>query len=222
MTVIHCAAMLFDMDGVLVDSTPAVARVWTVWARKHGFDPDEVVRKGHGRPSIATIRELLPLGDHEAENRNVERQEIEDIADVVALPGALDLLQTISEARWTIVTSASRQLAEVRLRAAGLPVPKHLVTASDLQRGKPFPDPYLKGAEVLGISLTDCVVAEDAATGVRSGKSAGARVLGLRTTSMEAELLAAGADWIADDLSALSLDPREQKESLTLLLKTKK
>jgi mannitol-1-/sugar-/sorbitol-6-phosphatase len=222
MTVIRCAAMLFDMDGVLVDSTPAVTRVWTVWARKNGFDPDEVVRKGHGRPSIATIRELLPHGDHEAENREVERLEIEDIADVVALPGALDLLRTIPEARWTIVTSASRRLAEVRLRAAGLPVPKHLVTASDLQRGKPFPDPYLKGAEVLGISAMDCVVAEDAATGVRSGKSAGARVLGLRTTSTEAELLAAGADWIADNLSALSLDAREQKESLTILLKTKK
>ncbi len=222
MIVIRCAAMLFDMDGVLVDSTPAVTRVWTVWARRHGLDPDEVVRKGHGRPSIATIRELLPHGDQEAENREVERQEIEDIADVVALPGALELLRTIPEARWTVVTSASRRLAEVRLRAAGLPVPEHLVTASELHRGKPFPDPYLKGAEVLGISPSECVVAEDAATGVRSGKSAGARVLGLLTTSTEAELLAAGADWIADDLSALSLALGEQKEGLTLLLKTKK
>jgi mannitol-1-/sugar-/sorbitol-6-phosphatase len=222
MTLIQCAAVLFDMDGVLVDSTPAVARVWSVWARKHGFDPDEVVHKGHGRPSIATIRELLPDGDHDAENREVERLEIEDIADVVALPGALNLLRTIPEARWTIVTSASRRLAEVRLRAAGLPVPRHLVTASDLQRGKPFPDPYIKGAEVLGISPADCVVAEDAASGVRSGKSAGARVLGLRTTSTDAELLAAGADWMADDLSALSLDPLEQKAGLTFLLKAKK
>jgi sugar-phosphatase len=222
MTLIQCAAVLFDMDGVLVDSTPAVARVWSIWARKHGFDPDKVVREAHGRPSIATIRELLPLGDHEAENREVERLEIEDIADVVALPGAFDLLRAIPEARWTIVTSASRALAEVRLRAAGLPVPKHMVTASDLQRGKPSPDPYLKGAEVLGISPTDCVVAEDAASGVRSGKSAGARVLALRTTSTEAELLSAGADWVADDLSALSLEPLEQKAGLTFLLKAKK
>jgi sugar-phosphatase len=222
MTLIQCAAVLFDMDGVLVDSTPAVARVWSVWARKHGFDPDEVVHKAHGRPSIATIRELLPHGDHEAEDREVERLEIEDIADVVALPGALGLLRAIPEARWNIVTSASRRLAEVRLRAAGLPVPKHLVTASDLQRGKPFPDPYHKGAEVLGISPADCVVAEDAASGVCSGKSAGARVLGLRTTSTDAELLAAGADWVADDLSSLSLDPVEQKEGLTFLLRAKK
>jgi mannitol-1-/sugar-/sorbitol-6-phosphatase len=221
MTAIFCRAMLFDMDGVLVDSTPAVARVWTGWAMEHGFEPDEVVRKGHGRPSLATIRELLPDGDHEAENREVERREIEDIADVVALPGALDLLRAISDARWAVVTSATRRLAEVRLRAAGLPVPKYLVSSDDVQRGKPFPDPYLKGAEILGIAPADCVVAEDAASGIRAGKAAGARVLALRTTSTDAELLGAGADWIVDDLSALSLEPLEQKAGLTFLLKAK-
>jgi sugar-phosphatase len=222
MILIQCGAILFDMDGVLVDSTPAVARVWTSWALEHGLIPHEVVRKAHGRPSLATIIELLPHGDHDAENREVERLEIEDIADVVALPGALDLLQTIPEARWTIVTSASRRLAEVRLRAAGLPVPRHLVTASDLQRGKPFPDPYLKGAQILGISPADCVVAEDAASGVRSGKAAGARVLGLLTTSTEEELSSAGADWIAADLSALSLNPQGQTADLTFRLQEKK
>ena len=195
------------MDGVLVDSTPAVARVWTRWALAHGFVPDEVVRKAHGRPSLATIRELLPDGDHEAEAREVERLEIEDIADVVALPGASHLSRAIPAHRWAIVTSATRALAEVRLRAAGLPVPRSLVTASDLQRGKPDPDPYLKGAEALRISPADCVVAEDAPSGVRSGKSAGARVLALRTTSTDAELLSAGADWVADNLAAISLEP---------------
>jgi len=222
MILIQCGAVLFDMDGVLVDSTPAVARMWTSWALEHGLVPDVVVRKAHGRPSLATIIELLPHGDHDAENREVERREIEDIADVVALPGALELLKTIPEARWTIVTSASRRLAEVRLRAAGLPVPKHLVTASDLQRGKPFPDPYLKGAEVLGTSPADCVVAEDAASGVRSGKAAGARVLGLLTTSTEEELSSAGADWIAEDLSALSLGPQGQTAGLAFRLQEKK
>jgi sugar-phosphatase len=196
------------MDGVLVDSTPAVARVWTRWALAHGFVPDEVVRKAHGRPSLATIRELLPDGDHEAEAREVERLEIEDIADVVALPGASHLSRAIPGHRWAIVTSATRALAEVRLRAAGLPVPRSLVTASDLQRGKPDPDPYLKGAEALQIPPADCVVAEDAPSGVRSGKSAGARVLALRTTSTDAELLSAGADWVADNLAAISLAPR--------------
>ncbi|MGB2672510.1 MAG: HAD family hydrolase [Candidatus Acidiferrum sp.] len=219
MTLIHCAAVLFDMDGVLVDSTPAVTRVWTDWARAHEFDPTEVVHRAHGRPSLATIRELLPHGDHEAEDREVERREIEDIADVIALPGALNLLQAIPKARWTVVTSATRRLAEVRLRAAGLPVPQHLVTASDIPRGKPFPDPYLKGAEILGMAAADCVVAEDAATGIRSGRAAGARVLALRTTSTDAELLSAGADWLTDDLSALTLETPEQTGGLTLLLK---
>lgn len=162
MTLIRCAAVLFDMDGVLVDSTPAVERVWTIWARAHGLNPAEVVRQAHGRPSLATIIELLPDGDHNAENREVERREIEDISDVVALPGALQLLMSIPQSRWAVVTSATRRLAEVRLRAAGLPAPEHLVTATDLQRGKPFPDPYLKGAEILGVSPANCIVVEDA------------------------------------------------------------
>ncbi len=219
MTSLRCSGLLFDMDGVLVDSTPAVARVWTWWALEHGLVPEEVVRRAHGRPSLATIQELLPHGDHASENREVERREIEDIADVVALPGAQSLLQVIPEARWTVVTSATRALAVVRLRAAGLPIPKHLVTATDLPRGKPFPDPYLKGAEVLRIPGAECIVAEDAASGVRSGKAAGARVLGLRTTSTDAELLSAGADWIADDLSWLSLESARLDETFALQLR---
>src|SRR5580700_2373510 len=221
MTLIQCSAVLFDMDGVLVDSTPAVARVWTSWALEHALVPDTVVRQAHGRPSLATIIELLPNGDHAAENREVERREIEDIADVVALPGALPLLQTIPRHRWAVVTSATRALAEVRLRAAGLPIPRHLVTSNDLQRGKPFPDPYLKGAEILKMAPTDCVVAEDAASGVRAGKAAGARVLALLTTSSETELLSAGANWIADDLSTLSLEAPGNTPGLNFLLREK-
>ncbi|MFI5093800.1 MAG: HAD family hydrolase [Candidatus Acidiferrum sp.] len=222
MILIQCAAILFDMDGVLVDSTPAVARVWTTWALAHGLEPADVVRKGHGRPSMATIRELLPHGDHEAENREVERREIEDLADVHALPGALQLLRAIPPQCWAIATSATRRLAEVRLHAAGLPVPMHLVTSDDVQRGKPFPDPYLRGAEILGMTPADCVVVEDAASGVRSGKAAGARVLALRTTSPDAELLGGGADWIVDDLSALSVEPPGQTGELAFLLQEKK
>jgi mannitol-1-/sugar-/sorbitol-6-phosphatase len=211
MDAIRCSAMLFDMDGVLVDSTPAVARVWTTWAHAHGFIPDEVVRQAHGRPSLATVRELLPDGDHVAENDWLEQAEIADISDVVALPGALQLLTSISPQQWAVVTSATRALAEVRLRAAGLPI-SHLVTATDLQRGKPWPDPYLKGAEILRIAPAQCVVVEDAPSGVRAGKAAGARVLALRTTSTDAELLAAGADWLVDDLSAvfLQLSPKSE------------
>ncbi len=222
MTSTHCRAVLFDMDGVLVDSTPAVARVWTQWAIERGFDPAEVIYKAHGRPSIATIRELLPNADHLAEDREVERREIEDFHDVTALPGALQLLHAIPENRWTIVTSATHPLAEVRLRAAGLPVPKHLVTASELQRGKPFPDPYLKGAEILRTPPFECIVVEDAVSGVRSGKAAGSRVLALRTTSPDAELFRAGADWIIDDLSQITVEPPDQAGQLSLLLTMKR
>src|SRR5882672_7953502 len=145
MTPMQFRGLLFDMDGVLVDSTAAVARVWSVWASKHGLDPETVVKIAHGRPSISTIRELLPRADHEAEDREVERLEIEDVEGIAALPGAAELLGVLPASRYAIVTSATRPLAEVRLRAAGLIVPANLVTARDVQRGKPNPDPYLMG-----------------------------------------------------------------------------
>jgi sugar-phosphatase len=207
MNPIRCRGVLFDLDGVLVDSTPAVARVWAGWAREHGFsDPDEIVRIAHGRPSITTIRELLPNADHEAENREVERREIEDTDGVVPLPGAMELLQSLPLERWALVTSCTRPLAHVRIGAAGLPKPKNIVTANDIVRGKPDPEPYLKGAQLLGIVAGDCIVLEDAPAGVRSGKAAGARVLALRTTASDSELREAGADWIVDDCAELSLD----------------
>jgi sugar-phosphatase len=209
--------VLFDLDGVLVDSTPAVARVWAGWAREHGFDPDEVTRSAHGKPSIATIRELLPDADHEAENREVERREIEDVEGVVPLPGAMELLQAIPLERWAIVTSCTRVLAGVRIGAAGLPKPKHLVTSTDVLRGKPDPEPYLKGAQILGVAAKDCLVLEDAPAGIRAGKAAGARVLALRTTASDAELREGGADWIVDDCSELFLDSGEDGEDFLLL-----
>src|SRR5216110_1465409 len=150
MTFIECAALLFDLDGVLINSTPAVERVWRQWAIEHGFNPDNVVARAHGRPSLTTVREFLPDADHEAENRIVERREIEDLEGVVPLPGALDLLASLPIERWTIVTSCTRALAEVRIRAAGLPLPKQMITSNDITHGKPHPEPYLKGALLLG------------------------------------------------------------------------
>jgi sugar-phosphatase len=202
----RCRGVLFDLDGVLVDSTPAVARVWAWWAREHGFDPEEVVKKAHGRPSITTIRELLPDADHAAEDREVERREIADVEGVIPLPGAMELLQALPLERWAIVTSCTRALAHVRIAAAGLPKPNHLVTATDVRHGKPHPEPYLKGAQILGIPADDCLVIEDAPAGIRAGKAAGARVLALRTTASDAELQQAGADWIADDCAELFLE----------------
>jgi sugar-phosphatase len=218
MTEITCGAILFDLDGVLVDSTPAVIRVWTRWAIVHGFDPDEVVRRGHGRPSIETVRDFLPHADAEVENREVEQGEIEDLDGVVPLPGARELLMTLPPDRWTIVTSCTRTLAKVRLRAAGLPIPHQLVTSSDIKNGKPDPEPYLKGASLLGVSPNDCVVVEDAPAGVRAGKAAGARVIACGTAAAELELKDAGADWIADNCKSIAVSPSSANGKLRLVL----
>jgi mannitol-1-/sugar-/sorbitol-6-phosphatase len=215
---IQCAGVLFDLDGVLVDSTPAVARVWAKWAAKHGFVPDEVVRQAHGRPSIATIRDLLPHADAEAENREVERGEIEDIDGVIPLPGALEMLQALPHDRWTIATSCTRRLAEVRIRAAGLPLPKHMVTSTDVQNGKPHPEPYIKAAQILGFVPGDCIVVEDAPAGIRAGKAAGARVLALRTTAPDSELKESGAEWIIDNLNSLCLNSSNSGDRLELFV----
>jgi mannitol-1-/sugar-/sorbitol-6-phosphatase len=215
---IRCRALLFDMDGVLVDSTPAVARVWTVWANRFGLNPAEVVRQAHGRPSIATIRELLPSADHRAEDQAIEKAEIEDVQDIVALPGTKQLLDALPPDRFAVVTSATHALAVVRLQAAGFAIPQHLVTASDIQHGKPDPEPYLRGAQILGISPPDCVVIEDAPAGIQSGKGAGSRVLALRTTTADPALEAAGADWIVTDCSYIHLQPINGPRDLILHL----
>jgi mannitol-1-/sugar-/sorbitol-6-phosphatase len=214
---IRCRGVLFDLDGVLVDSTPAVARVWAWWARKHGFDPDQTVREAHGKPSIATIRELLPNANHEAENREVERMEIEDVEGVLPLPGAMNLLQALPLDNWTIVTSCTRRLAEVRIGAAGLPIPKRMVTSNDVRKGKPDPEPYLKGAQILGAAGAECVVIEDAPAGIRAGKAAGAHVIALRTTANDEELRAAGADWIVNNCAELSVELIKNGEEFLLL-----
>jgi sugar-phosphatase len=216
---IRCRALLFDMDGVLVDSTPAVARVWTAWANRFGLVPAEVVRQAHGRPSIATIRELLPSADHSAENQIIEKAEIEDVQDVIALPGTRQLLDALPPDRFAVVTSASHALAVVRLQAAGFAIPKHLTTSSDIRYGKPHPEPYLRGAESVGVPPAGCVVIEDAPAGIQSGKAAGSRVLALRTTTADSALQAAGADWIVTDCSTIYLQPVDGEKDLVLDLR---
>jgi sugar-phosphatase len=204
---ILCSGLLIDMDGVLVDSTAVIARAWTRWAARNNMDPAYVINFAHGRTSPDSVRELLPGASpevHREESHWMERAEIEDVADVIALPGARALLAAVPSSRRAVVTSSTRPLAEVRLRATGLwDLVQHIVTASDARRGKPDPEPYQKGAALLQLPASDCVVIEDAASGTRAAKAAGARVLGLRTLSDDTSLLAAGADWIANDCASL-------------------
>ncbi|MGA2002712.1 MAG: HAD family hydrolase [Terriglobales bacterium] len=218
MTTVRCSAMLFDLDGVLIDSTPAVARVWRRWAIEHGLDPETVVRMAHGRPSRMTIRDFLPRADIAVEDREVERREMEDLDGVVLLPGARKLLESLPSDRWTIATSCTRPLAEVRLRAAGLPIPKTMITSSDVKIGKPDPEPYLKAAAILNFAASDCVVVEDAPAGVRAGKAAGARVIAFPTTMARDELERAEPAWIVHNCAdiAARVDPGGLLLSLAL------
>jgi len=149
--------------------------------------------------------------DHQLENR-----EIEDLEGVVPLPGSLGLLSSIPPGHWTIVTSSTRPLAEARLRATALPIPVRIITSSDVNNGKPHPEPFLKAAGVLGFRAEECLVLEDAPAGVEAGKAAVARVIALRTTAADNDLLRAGAGWVLDNCSAVSAELKEAKIFLTL------
>lgn len=206
MTTVATQALLFDMDGVLINSIPAVERVWSRWAAERGFNVQEVLRHAHGRPSIATLRDLLPDADHEAENRIIEQTEIDDVDGIVPLPGVKELLASLPHDRWAIVTSCTRPLAEVRIRAAGLPTPELLITANEITHGKPHGEPYQKGAAGLGFAPEQCIVVEDALAGIASGKNAGARVIAFTTTASIDDLVVAKPDWLLRDCSAIRLE----------------
>ena len=171
-------AFLFDMDGTLITSTAAAERVWTRWALRHGLDLETFVPTIHGVRGVDTIRrQNLPGIDLEAEAAWVERGEIEDVDGVAPIPGAIDFVGRLAPDRWAVVTSASVPLARARLKAAGLEPPPTMITAEDVERGKPDPSGYLKAARALGFNIADCLVFEDAEAGVRAGEAAGADVV---------------------------------------------
>lgn len=198
-----CQAILFDLDGVLVDSTSAVARVWRGWALGHGLDPESVIDEAHGRRSIETIRLVAPHLDAEQENRRVESMEIADRRGVRALPGAERILRELPAERFTVVTSATRSLAQARMQHAGLHLPSHFVSADDVKEGKPSPEPYLRGARLLGFSPADCLVFEDTASGIASAKAGGMPVVALATTYPRSALTT--ADAIVDSLADVTM-----------------
>ncbi len=168
MTTFRCAAILFDLDGVLVDSTRSVERQWRAWAREQGIDGDAIMRVGHGVRAIEVIRAVAPHLDADAEVRKLEKREAEDRDGVAVMPGAIDMVRSIPEDRWGVVTSGTRHLAQERLRLAGIPDPPVMITSDDVANGKPHPGPYLKCAGLLGAQPAECLVIEDAPAGIRS------------------------------------------------------
>jgi len=194
MPVFSCAAILFDLDGVLVDSTRSVGREWREWARRKGIDEETVIAIAHGVRAIEVVQRVAPHLDAEAEVRDLERREADhQKGGVRVMPGATALVRTIPEGRWGVVTSGTGYLARARLRFCGLPVPKVLVTADDVMNGKPHPEPYLKGAELLGVSPAGCLVIEDAPAGIQSAHAGGMKVIGITSTYAASELREADA-----------------------------
>lgn len=177
------AAFLFDMDGTLLSSIAAAERVWGAWARRHGLDVEAFLPTIHGVRAEDTIRRQNIAGiDIDEEVRWVERAEIDDVEGVVAIDGIIDLLNSLPEDKWAIVTSATLELAARRLAAAGIAPPKTFVTAEDVTRGKPAPDPFLAAAERLGVKASDCLIFEDAPAGIAAAEAAGADVIVITAT----------------------------------------
>jgi mannitol-1-/sugar-/sorbitol-6-phosphatase len=197
----ECDALLFDMDGVLVDSRAVVERTWRRWAIRHALDPEPILRIAHGRRTSESLRLVFPHLAVAEEVAWLDAAEMEDLEGVTAIPGASSLLSALPDPRWTIVTSAGRELAELRLRRAGLPVPPLIVSSEDVSSGKPAPDGYLTGAARLRVEPARAVVIEDAPPGLEAARAAGMRAIALSTTHRVEQLGAAAV--ILPDLTSL-------------------
>jgi sugar-phosphatase len=181
-TTLNCDAVLFDMDGTLVDSTEVVERQWAQWASRHRIDLATILAVCHGRPTIDTLRMVAPHLASAEEAAGIDAAEALDIDGLRPVRGAPELIASLPRGRWAIVTSADRKLAVSRLRAVGLEIPGVLVTVEDIARGKPDPAAYLGAAQRLGADPRRAVVLEDTPVGIQAGRAAGATVIGVTTT----------------------------------------
>ncbi|RFA12344.1 hypothetical protein B7R22_16225 [Subtercola boreus] len=196
-------AALFDMDGTLIDSTPAVDRSWTTWGEEWGLDP--AFREGmHGKPAIGLVSAVIAPELVDEAFARILHLELVDLDGITPLGGAAELLGSLPEERRAIVTSCTRELARARIGAAGIPAPETVVTIDDTPRGKPFPEPFLEGARRLGVDPRDCLVFEDAPAGLAAGRAAGCTTVGVTGTHSAAEL---DADLVVDSLAGVRFIP---------------
>jgi mannitol-1-/sugar-/sorbitol-6-phosphatase len=210
------AGILFDMDGVLISSIGSVNRSWRRWAEHYGVPNADTFQVPHGIRATDIIAMLKPDLDVAEGLKLIEDIEMVDVDDLKVLPGARRLLESLPAERWAIVTSATGRLALERLRVAGLPAPERMISAEMVQRGKPDPEPYRRGAELIHSTAAECLVVEDAPSGVGAGVAAGCRVLGVLGTHKEDELRAAGASWIVRSLEDVSAQTRPNSLTLSL------
>ncbi|NYI04124.1 HAD-IA family hydrolase [Allostreptomyces psammosilenae] len=205
--ILDADALLFDMDGTLVDSGPVTERCWALWAEEFGIAPEDFARVySHGQPSSNIVTKVLPRERWAEGQARIEELEVSTAEGLVLLPGARELLASLDGAPWAIVTSCSVPLAEARMGAAGLTAPL-VVTADDVSRGKPSPEPFLLGAQKLGVAPERCLVFEDAPAGVAAARAAGMEVVALATTSPLEKL--ADATVLAENLASVRrLPPR--------------
>ena len=211
---VRTKGLLFDMDGVLISSLGSVERSWQTWAESKGLDARETIKTAHGMRAFETVRKLMPDGDHAAELKVVEDLEMEDIADLQVLEGVVSILQLLPQKYWTIVTSATERLARRRLAVAGIPLPARIITADMVANGKPHPEPYRRGAEILGLATEDCLVIEDSTSGAKAGHAAGCKVLAT-TFSHSIDQLEA-ADWIVESLGKVKITILHEDQGLVL------
>ncbi|MFL6065865.1 MAG: HAD family hydrolase [Friedmanniella sp.] len=198
-------AVLFDMDGTLIDSTPAVIRAWTTWMREFGLSQEQLGRH-HGMPSAQVVRSLLAEDQHLEAIRRIDELELADVHDIVVLPGAAEALDALRSAKSAIATSCTVPLAQARIRAAELVPPSVLVTVDDVRRGKPAPDPFLEAARRLGADPRRCLVVEDAPKGLEAAHAAGCFTLAVVTTTPAEEL---HADAVVANLAEVVFEPTE-------------
>ncbi|HEX8849421.1 MAG TPA: HAD family hydrolase [Gemmatimonadaceae bacterium] len=204
-TTLAADALLFDLDGVLVDSTANVERHWRDWATSRGLDVARILSVVHGRRAIDTIREQAPHLDAERELAALVAAESSETRGITVIPGAAELLASLPEERWAIVTSGPHPVALARLHAVGLPVPRVLVTADRVKAGKPDPEGYLAAARTLGAAPARCVVVEDAPAGVEAARRGGMRCVAVLTTHRSDELR--GATVITRELRDIVVEP---------------
>jgi mannitol-1-/sugar-/sorbitol-6-phosphatase len=211
---IHARAVMLDMDGTLVDSTAVVERIWGDWATSHSLDPSSVLQVIHGRQVHDSMAILLPDRPHEenlAESRSMLERETTELAGIVAIPGSAALLTSLAAHPHALVTSATASLAQARMTAAGLGMPKVAVTAEDVVASKPDPEGFVTAARLLDVPADACVAFEDSAAGITAAQGAGMRVIGVGPAAANR-----GADWTVHDLSDVAVSGDEGGINITL------